>query len=796
MKPVGVGVMCLAITLTASHVIAQTVSARDFEQFVEQYMDSVQPGDSGDWKYLLYVEAIDGGTPETVMTRFAERIGVSNATARDYASVILETSLQDERCATDVRGRRPADCVFAPGRRRYDRVASLGRGERSGQLLIAVARSGAFTMQDEAALVALIRTHPAAPAIFARLFERQRDSAYLLALATSGPLPERLSLLAATGPLSYNRWSRQDDARRLALLESVEASAARTKSPVRARAALAELALWWKLELGLIDDAVAAYYAYPADVRASLPLPDGCLDTVERCFLIDRYRLSDELAAALWLTGHTDDARRLLRPAIPNFGRLPAAEARYRALSDAVSPGYSSDDLFPLFVAGTLPGQPKDRPDGRIGFLSPSGNGWVFVARMASPAVRRVIAGRLRTAGYASMASYLDRPDQPLRAAAVDAVLQTVAGMFPRSVNRRQTHWLARIDAAATPPRTQSALAPLRVVVRRPPAWWTERRLPASTTAWRDADARQAPPDNTDLPVDRNTVLRYEERNGERAIVYLSTDYDLPYLTRTAGIWFARTDRGVWSPPLYLGLQQHFPYVVTPGSRLPLLDGQRLRIEVQLREIDTSAVGFPLLSVLKRSADGLYLDIDLAAVAADRDGDGLTDIAEWRIGLDFSRADTDGDGVFDGRDPLPLVAYRSAAATEQLAHAIVTTIFRDEPGPTVVGVTPTLNEAMTGDRRDEAARTGHTRFLVGDPDMFAGLATSFPLIVYSRADMAALDRGGAPFYPAQVTHIFSSLDGRTHHVGWSAAGTGGAFVVTCETPGEACNVKTTGMWTY
>ena len=125
----------------------------------------------------------------------------------------------------------------------------------------------------------------------------------------------------------------------------------------------------------------------------------------------------------------------------------------------------------------------------------------------------------------------------------------------------------------------------------------------------RDTDVKQAPPDNADLPVDRDAVVRYEERNGERAIVYLSTEYHSLYLTRTAGIFFARTVSGVWSPPLYLGLQQHFPYVVTPGSRLPLFDGQRLRIEVQLREIDTAAVGFPLVSLLKRSADGLYLEI-------------------------------------------------------------------------------------------------------------------------------------------------------------------------------------------
>ena len=135
------------------------------------------------------------------MARFAERIGVSNATARDYASIILETSVFEERCGTDARGRRPADCVFARGQRRYDRAASLARGERSGQLIIAIARSGAFTMEDEAALVALVRTHPGRAGILRPPVRASTHSPSCSASAASGPLPERLSLLAVTSAL-------------------------------------------------------------------------------------------------------------------------------------------------------------------------------------------------------------------------------------------------------------------------------------------------------------------------------------------------------------------------------------------------------------------------------------------------------------------------------------------------------------------------------------------------------------------------------------------------------------------
>jgi hypothetical protein len=37
------------------------------------------------------------------------------------------------------------------------------------------------------------------------------------------------------------------------------------------------------------------------------------------------------------------------------------------------------------------------------------------------------------------------------------------------------------------------------------------------------------------------------------------------------GFWFMRGAGGRWEAPIYLGLQQHFPYVVTRGSRLPSL---------------------------------------------------------------------------------------------------------------------------------------------------------------------------------------------------------------------------------
>jgi hypothetical protein len=340
----------------------------------------------------------------------------------------------------------------------------------------------------------------------------------------------------------------------------------------------------------------------------------------------------------------------------------------------------------------------------------------------------------------------------------------------------------------------------MRVTVRDLPGWWTERPLPDSVKAWPDTGPVQTPPRNAELPVDREAVLRYEARNGERAIVYLSSEYDPPGELPAAGMWFARTIGGRWAAPLYLGLQQHFPYVATRGSKLPLLEGNRLRLEVRVREIDSSTITFPPISLdLKRSADSLYLDFDLTVLAADRDSDGLTDIEERRVGLDFTKPDTDGDGVPDGLDPLPLVAYRaSAALRDQAARAIVAGIVGHSPAPIIVpvGRAPTIENMIAGDPSARAAsQRTRTRFLIADPPMFAHVATPFRLIVYAPQDIAALGRGAAPFYPPQVTWLFSSPDGRQHYVVWSAGWTGGSFILTCgAASGAGCTTTKEQTW--
>lgn len=792
---------CVAGLLVAAPAASQTITADALASFLEESDSQYTQDREHDWEDLLYQAAKADPTPETTIAAFARRIGVSRDAAHDSAAVIIESVLRDEAC---VGGReRPARCRFSPGQPRYERAAMAGNADRTGHLLIVVGRSRWFSRSDHASFFALARKHRAARAIFSALLDDSGEPAYLLALSFMGPLTERLAVLAAGEQREPS--SRGDAALRLAMLETIEQSAMSRGASHESRAALAQWSLSSKLALGLADEALSSLRAYPAAIRTRLPLPlTECRKVRQECSAFARigYALADELAATLWVAGHKLDALRLLQEEHTNLdSRWRESLTTYKALSDAmgVGPRHRIEDLFPLFIDGRLPGDPPPAFPGVSLSSAINGNGWLFAIRDAGRLTRRLVAERLRAAGHGDMADYLEEPRRGPGAGSADPLLEAVAARFPADVRRRRSFWEARLAQIAVPPREVND-ATVAVSVRELPAWWTERPLPASMAAWRDSDPAQMPPEGVSLPVDRNAVVRYEEVNGERAIVYLSTEYDLPGETPAAGIWFAQTVGGRWGRPLYLGLQRNYPYVATRGSNLPLLEGNRLRIEVQVREIDSTTLTFPPIAVdLKRSADGLYLDFDLGVLAADRDGDGLTDIEERRLGLDFTVADTDGDGVADARDPLPLVRYRaSASPRDRLARAVMSAILGFAPAPIVipVGEAPTIERVMTGDPAGTAAsRRTRTRFLIGDPSMFANLATPFPLIIYSPGDVAALNRGSAPFLAPQVLHIFSSLDGTRHYVEWSAGWTGGTFTVSCPAqPDAACTTTAGSNW--
>jgi len=71
--------------------------------------------------------------------------------------------------------------------------------------------------------------------------------------------------------------------------------------------------------------------------------------------------------------------------------------------------------------------------------------------------------------------------------------------------------------------------------------------------------------------------------------------------------------------------------------------------------------------------------IVLADVLRDSDNDGLTDLEEYRLGLDPQNEDSDGDGVLDGEDVCPNYAPGTADGANE-AHEIIQAAFLDTFG--------------------------------------------------------------------------------------------------------------------
>src|SRR5262249_6071933 len=139
--------------------------------------------------------------------------------------------------------------------------------------------------------------------------------------------------------------------------------------------------------------------------------------------------------------------------------------------------------------------------------------------------------------------------------------------------------------------------------------------------------------------------------------------------------WVLHSSDGgqTWDAPLYTGLRENDPYFVPPASKLRLLHGDHLEVEVEIHEIDPESITFPPVGLrTKREEKGLMLEMPWEALRRDSDHDGLTDLVEERMGTDPHNADTDGDGIPDGKDGLPLVPLGAGktAEAEVLAHIL------------------------------------------------------------------------------------------------------------------------------
>lgn len=797
-----VRVAVLALVVAAFATPAAAIPDEEWATFLEWSSSQWGLDEEQDWEDQLFEAAGKEADISRAVARFGRAAGLEPERAETYAEVIVASVAMGERC-------RETACVFEPSEPAWQRVMAPALVEPSGELLWVVGRNlaGSNGPVGTDAFVGLVQNHPARVQVMTRLYEYSEDLALLAGLLLERPRdPLLLKALIASrpsvsgGPDGWDGWQ-------LAVLEVAAARARSQGAGPAEQAAYAQTVLTRYFHLAMTDDALRLYRALPDEVGSLLPLaaPPCVSDDDDSCAARPGSEaLADELIAALALSGDRTAAAEVAARAAAHLGDPGqwGSRERHLAVLDAFEPSVTAADLFGLMVEGDGL-NPDDHTSGM------SGSGRMFLDY--GPAARRLVAARLRDAGYPSIARTLDNRPLYYRADQDGYEDQLSRVGFPDEVANRRAELAAAIESAwaatgQAPSRPQDA--PLS-----PPAGWREAKLAEGVAAWtppagvpaRDEEPPAMPAELAGLPVPAGAVLRHEVVDGERYVLFQSAEFDLPGEIPAFGVWLARTENGVWTEPAYLGLQQHFPYIVAPASALPLVEDDRLQIEVQVREIATGSITFPPVGLsLARQEDGVVISRPLAEVFADSDSDGLTDIAELRLGFDPHLADSDGDGRGDGRDAAPLTATGgpTSPALRTLALAILQQMTGHDAGAIVISPREPSEEEpmgldeMLADMGSPPPPPPQPRSIIlvaDDPGLFSGLDLPFRLLVFTPEQIRRLSEGGRPFYPP-VVEVHSSLDGREHYVVWSASWVGGAFIARCPADGGPCEVEEKSSW--
>ena len=275
------------------------------------------------------------------------------------------------------------------------------------------------------------------------------------------------------------------------------------------------------------------------------------------------------------------------------------------------------------------------------------------------------------------------------------------------------------------------------------------------------------------------------ERSGDRIVaISISQNLDPSGEVSSGGYWVhVSQDAGKsWQPPMYTGLAERFPYVVRAHSKMPMLDGDSLNLEVDIQELDTSSITYPPVALRsKRRAANLYLHIPLSVLRQDSDGDGIPDIVETHLLLDPHNADSDGDGITDGQDSMPNVGrIREHHPGDGALGAALEALFHVRVGALVEGIDhPTGSDAITAElaqvRPATALPYDHPIFIEGDPADFSSLNPGGLVLVYTPSQLKQLRRMTPDFHAVSFSHLELNDNQDRGYLMWNAGWEGGAF---------------------
>lgn len=472
-----------------------------------------------------------------------------------------------------------------------------------------------------------------------------------------------------------------------------------------------------------------------------------------------------QLAEAMAIAGRDDEARRLLA-SLPGLAEAKAfAVCQYNATPQAKVPCPEAGRLpmgaLPLDHLLNMPG--ADPYPIAETTLSGSGNS----GRSASGAV---LCRIFSTGDYPGIcvqrindAYFSDTTTEPRELAAAEKVLeQTIPGFKALRVSILGAH-----DVPG-PEKSQGAAR--KTVAAMPP----------------DFDEKPIPPEYRGTakpvvlkglaPLPSGFDLVRAERVGQRAIaISVSQTYDPTGEVSQGGYWVHVSGDGGkhWDRPLYTGLADRFPYVVVPASRLPLITGDALQLAVDVAEIDTASIYYPPVALRsRRRAKDLYLTIPLAKLRQDSDGDGLTDIAAHHLLLDRPKSGEAAPFVvgsdYDADCRVP-------PSPEKLALIDLLGRVTGASGAAIVEPVDRPAGQLMGGWRGAAAAVDQPLFLLGQREDYSCLTSKRLIIVYSQADIEAMEQFTPDFHALEIPRIIFNRTRDRGYVRWSTGWAGGTY---------------------
>ncbi|MEA2571163.1 MAG: hypothetical protein QOI24_3164 [Acidobacteriota bacterium] len=656
----------------------------------------------------------------------AKNLGVSNESARDLGIAALAAMEADDNDT-------PADGIEASLRAAEERlVALLAREPNRAPVFHVIAEVAAKRKAPREAfekLRELLRreSDPSAAIVMAKAVMPLPAATDILLGDALARWPDDAELIDAIGESTYDTLphaafgpisitARGAELRKRAQPLDTATLTDRSAAQLRAIASL-----------GLPQTLIAAFETLPKEVQTKL-----------RAQTNDSADVGVALAAAEELVGRRVESRAhaMALKSSQQYSESGVSATKRVILAATVDDGTDAFDLaIDVFAAG------HEGPTGGV--------------------TGRVFAALLEKRGYAQLAAQIlddSGPKWALSRAenvspAFDAILQPLRMLAEETIAADR----ARIKLL-TPPTAQShSLTALIEAKRIVP--FTERPLPAAVTDKSltviDCSDAAAVAATTHLPPFVSPI-RIERRGEEVVAIGISSAVDPVGEVGLGGYWVLRSQDGgnSWNE-YYTGLRENMPYVVVPSSHLPLLAGDRMQIEVDVKELDTSSITFPPIALrLSREQHGLYLDFPLAELMRDSDGDGVTDLLEEHLVMDPNRADSDGDGAGDNRDPLPQVAFDGTPSVETaVVLAAVLEPFHLGGRRIVTGIAEATPVAESACDIRTSLIGAPVLFVVGDRTNFAPMSIDRRVVVLTDDELAAYSKKFGPTYGARIQHF-------------------------------------------